>query len=108
MHFAMLSLKSYHTKQSRATNSFTTTYLFEKICQCKVQGWTNLAKMELAPEGLLHRCHGDSQTVFFQILVLLYLPTVPDRLGSRQLRQDGRRRGWGVCLAEREQPEVGL
>ena len=47
-------------------------------------------------------------TLLFQSTGSLYQPTVPDTLDTWRLRQDGRRRGWEVRLAEQEEQEVGL
>ena len=78
----------------------------------KVQKWVILQEYYIIarPVGssYLNFCHGDSTNIAVSEYRSLYILTVPDRQDSRGLRQDGQQRGWGVHLAEREQPEVGL
>ena len=78
----------------------------------KVQKWFILQEYYniARPVGssYINFCHGDSTNIAVSEYLSLYLPTVPDRQKSRGLHQDGRQRGWGVRLAEREQPEGGL
>ena len=48
------------------------------------------------------------KTLLFQSIGSLHLRTLPDRLETQRLCQDGRRRGSAGRLAELEKPEVGL
>ena len=78
----------------------------------KVQKWFILQEYYIiarpAGSSYINFHHGDSTNIAVSEYQSLNLPTVPDRQDSRGLRQDGRQGGWGVRLAEREQPEVGL